>query len=163
MVVPTLPPARRPTGGSVPAPSAHDPWMTAVDAAIPMGPMRTPLPPVTRAHLGPSRSQRRLHTRSIVASIAVVGSMGAAVVGGIALLQRRASVIDLRAGRGPSSERLTEIDDRAVLLSYIDLGVRVLAGICVVVWFWRAYKNLKLMGRGGVRPVGPSAGGSCRS
>jgi hypothetical protein len=128
-----------------------DPWTAAVDGAIPSGPMRT-LPSVTRAHLGPSRSQRRLRDRAMVASLAVVLSMAAAVVGAIALLQRRASVIDQQAGRGPSFERFTEIDDRAVLLSYVDVGARALAGICVVVWFWRAYKNLKLMGRAARAP-----------
>jgi hypothetical protein len=46
-----------------------------------------------------------------------------------------------------ASPQSTELDDRAVLLSLVDLGVRALAGIVVIVWFWRAYKNLRSMGR----------------
>jgi hypothetical protein len=148
-VVPTLPTLPSPVGGFVPPPptAADDAWLAGVDAAIPSGTARTPLPSVARVHLGPSRTQRRLRGRAHAASVAIILSTAVAVVGALALLQRRAALIDLRAGAGPSDERFAELDDRAVLLSLIDLGVRTLAGIVVVVWFWRAYKNLRSMGR----------------
>lgn len=146
--LPTLPGGHRPEGGIVPSPFAGE------TPALPDRAPDDPNPssqqisgPVTRAALGPSRHQRRLGLRSRAATAGTLLSMAATLAASYALVQRRSGWIDVRDGRPVTTERLDELDDMVVLLAWADLAVFLIAAIVGIVWFRRAYKNLRTMGR----------------
>lgn len=149
--LPTLPGGPRPAGGIVPHPEDRDATLDgAVSSAEPTteaDPDRPAFTPVTRAALGPSRNHRRVRGRAAAAVLGALLAMVATIGFAAVLLQRRAALIDLRDGGAVSPERIAELDDRVAVAVWASWGAFLLGGILGVVWFRRAYKNLKSMGR----------------
>ena len=160
LAVPTLPGGPGPVDGIAarppdPAPAVEIPAPVRVPAGP--DPDRPVFEPVTRAASGPSRSHRHLRTRASIAIAGALVSMGATAWSIATLLERRDGAIQLRDG-ALGVERFEQLDDRVVLASWVDLGALVLAGIVGIVWFRRAYKNLRAMGRNAYGPGWAIAG-----
>jgi hypothetical protein len=160
--LPTLPGGPRPAGGIVPHPEIDDappdPQMPPAETPPDTDPDRPAFTPVTRAALGPSRNHRRVRRRASAAVLGAVVAMLATVGLAVTLLQRRTAVVDLRDGGTVSADRLAELDDRVVAAAWISGGAFVLGGILGILWFRRAYKNLKSMGRNSYGPGWAIAG-----
>jgi hypothetical protein len=160
--LPTLPGGARPAGGIVPHPvdgdAALEMPVSPAESRSATDPDRPPLTPVTRAAIGPSRNHRRLRTRASAAVLGAVGAMTAAAGLAVVLLQRRTVVADFRDGGNVSVDRIAELDDRVAMAVWVSGGAFLVGGILGIVWFRRAYKNLKSMGRNSYGPGWAIAG-----
>jgi Domain of unknown function (DUF4328) len=110
-------------------------------------PDRPAFTPVTRAALGPSRNHRRLRGHATLAVLGAAAVMLSTVLLIVSLLQRRAAVVEFRDGGDVSLDRITELDDQVAMAVWVLAGAFIVGGVLGIVWFRRAYKNLKSMGR----------------
>lgn len=99
-----------------------------------------------------SRSHRRIRGRSDVATAGIVLSMATGAYTAFVVLQQRQELIRIRDGVSADRARIVQLDDRLELATYMAAGAFLIAGVSFLIWFHRAYKNIKTMGRNRFTP-----------